>query len=90
MIRDCIFSPFFEDKSSAIGGHLLTGRSVKDLLELIPAEIFHEAYPKLEKQAWEQYYENQEKFGEAKDMTEEMETDDVQAVFDMFNLRYSK
>ena len=39
------------------------------VLELIPAEVFHEAYPELKKQAWEQYYENQEKFGAADDMT---------------------
>lgn len=51
------------------------------VLELIPAEIFHEAYPELEKQAWEQYYENLEKFGAADDMTLEEFTELVRTKY---------
>lgn len=41
------------------------------VLALLPAEIFNEAYPELERQAWEEYYWRQETFGAADDMSPE-------------------
>ncbi len=57
--------------------HCSTAEEFCNLLSAVPAEIYEEAYPELEKQAWEDYYYRQEHFAEASDMSLEEFTEIV-------------
>ena len=50
-----------------------------NILDAVPAEIYKEAYPELEKQAWEDYYYRQEHFAEAAAMSLEEFSEIVKA-----------
>lgn len=65
---DTRWGRYFVEKNSS----LLTCTTAEDFcsaLECIPSEIFKEAKPELEEQAWEQYYYNKDTYDEAKKMT---------------------
>ena len=59
---------YIVEKNSGIKD-CVTAEDFCAVLEVIPKEIWDEAYSNLEKQAWEEYYERQAKFDEADDMT---------------------
>lgn len=73
---------YITEQSSGLK-NCLTAEDFCLVLELIPKEIWDEAYPDLEKQDWEAYYERQAKFDEADNMTLEEFTDLVRTKYIM-------
>ena len=65
---DTEWGRYIVEKDSPLTG-CVTAEDFCNALEFIPSEIFKEAKPELEKQAWEQYYYKKNTYDEAKKMT---------------------